>query len=264
MAAHDRTPLHSHTAQLSSRWFPADRYTLVHILVLRRYPNATYIPRVFDAVFGRHRERSRTCAFEIEPNPLHRSRQQSLQQAYRRTGWRYYYIPAAVSTTNETSMTFYHNQNFLKGSANEEWTFGIRNGDRNSPIGNRVRVRALDFASFLEQLPGVSSAAGHARVVVKMDIEVLCYDPRPANNPSCSGACVNITRSQSPNHLPFRHDGVSGSGICGPTCADRARNTLSHRGLNDDRIPPWPRPTAPPSSLAADETGSAGRRVCEK
>ena len=41
------------------------------------YPKANYTWRVFDPVFGADRDRSKTCAFEIEPNPEHAKRHQS-------------------------------------------------------------------------------------------------------------------------------------------------------------------------------------------
>ena len=97
-----------------------------------KYPGANYTRRVFDAVFGVERDLNRTCAFEIEPNPAHRHRHQTLERAYQRVGWHYYYVHAAASTSQDALLTFYENPQVANGSRNEGWSFGMKNREHNS------------------------------------------------------------------------------------------------------------------------------------
>lgn len=73
----------------------------------KTYKNSKVAVPLFNREFGLHRDNRDICVFAIEPNSRHAKRQRSLAHSYARMGWRYHYLPSAVSDNNST-LSFYH------------------------------------------------------------------------------------------------------------------------------------------------------------
>lgn len=143
-----------------------------------KYPNAIKAQSVFDKEFGARRNNSDLCAFAFEPNPAHKSRHEKLANAYRKFGWRYHFIQAAVSDT-KGNVTFYHNND----ESNEEWGFGdhLRRGSTNPETVSTVRLSTWISDEILgRMLPeSVYGEYSQPKVVMKMDIESLEFAVLP-------------------------------------------------------------------------------------
>jgi hypothetical protein len=83
-----------------------------------KYPDTQIAAKHFDKEFGKKRNNRDVCVFAFEPNPAHKARLEKVASAYRRMGWRYEFIPAAVGDEVGT-MTFHH----MNDEINNEWGF---------------------------------------------------------------------------------------------------------------------------------------------
>jgi hypothetical protein len=147
-----------------------------------KYPNAKHAHSIFNDEFNATRDNRDLCAFGFEPNPNHAKRHEALIEAYKAMGWRYHYIPAAVSNEGG-NMTFYHNHD----EKNEEWGFSDHDLKGGGKAGEEVVVPKIRLANWLmeevyhRQLPdkvyGIYDKG--PRVVMKMDIESQEYAVLP-------------------------------------------------------------------------------------
>eukprot|EP01083_Nonionella_stella_P288810 982751_1 len=145
----------------------------------QKYPNSKTAQAIFERQFGPSRNNLDFCAFGFEPNPAHVARHKQLESEYKKVGWRYQFINAAISDDLGDAI-FYHNDDEEK----EEWGFGdhITRGE-----GIPVTVQTIRLSTWLQdeilnrKLPETAygSYKAGAKVVMKMDIETLEYKVLP-------------------------------------------------------------------------------------
>ena len=146
-----------------------------------KYPKSKFAHE-FDTIFGVDRTLQNICVFAFEPNPKHNGTQSTTQRAYSKMGWRYYYMPFAVSDRNG-SLTFYHNSDIGHGNLYEEWGFSIHRseGTATNPtltLSQEISVNMIDLSRWLQTEiagrfipPKNKYNQGDPKVIIKMDIE---------------------------------------------------------------------------------------------
>mmetsp|Transcript_12325 Transcript_12325/g.25042 ORF Transcript_12325/g.25042 Transcript_12325/m.25042 type:complete len:349 (-) Transcript_12325:1528-2574(-) len=151
------------------------------------YPHALKSKFLFDQQFGPHRHNNDLCVFAFEPNPIHRERHVNLTRYFGQLGWRYHYLPFAVSDSYGNG-TFYHNgdghkeeigfgdHRLIGKGAVEEVVPTIRLVDW---IREEVRGRRLPKKVFGKYGGIYGGGDGKPKVVMKMDIESMEYRVLP-------------------------------------------------------------------------------------
>lgn len=142
-----------------------------------KYNQSRFIPK-FDEIYGPDRPLQNVCVFAFEPNDRHRGPQTATQEAYKKMGWRYHYMPYGVSD-EDTQLTFYRNQDYVDGSTHEEWGFATSLlGSKENAI--TVLINVIDLAVWSEKhifnrtIPEKNQYNIYPpRVAMKMDIEGL-------------------------------------------------------------------------------------------
>jgi hypothetical protein len=142
-----------------------------------KYPLSN-ITTMFDGVFGPDRDKQNICVFAFEPNDRHAPTQTATQEAYRKMGWRYHYMPFGVGD-EDTQLTFYRNQDYLGGDENEEWGFATSlTGSKEN--AKTVIMNVIDLAKWSEKhifsrkLPEKNAYnQGPPKVSMKLDVEGL-------------------------------------------------------------------------------------------
>ena len=157
-----------------------------------QYPLAVEPHKIFNEAFGEQRDPRDVCAFAFEPNPAHQPRQQALQAAYAKMGWKYFPIHAGVGDVENTTLTFHHNDPLADGSnnVNSEWGFSVV--DRyNKGAKSAVEVPIVHLAHWIQReihgrtIPKtIYGNYNHQppipRVVFKMDIEGMEFLVTPS------------------------------------------------------------------------------------
>jgi hypothetical protein len=146
------------------------------------YPKSQFVAKL-DRFFGTHREKQNICVFSFEPNYVkHNQTQLALQQAYRNMGWRYHYLPYALSD-HAGKAKFYRNLDYVYGATSEEWGFGaIFHGNTSIPGNKRsqcVKVTLIDFSQWIQKHivsrhtppPNPYNKERQPMVVLKLDVE---------------------------------------------------------------------------------------------
>ena len=120
------------------------------------FPDSTYNPQEI-------------CVMAFEPNPKHAAKQESIQEAYRRKGWRYFYLPFAISDGDGT-LQFYRNHRSTVSTREQEVGFSQMLKASSNTTMSTVSVQAIDFSSWLTK--NIFFDSDHVPdVIMKMDIE---------------------------------------------------------------------------------------------
>ena len=81
----------------------------------KKYPKSKFATEKFPEVFGPgDRTKQNICVVALEPNPRHAQVQTATCTAYGWMGWRYHFLPYAVSD-QEGTLTFYRNRDIKGG-----------------------------------------------------------------------------------------------------------------------------------------------------
>jgi Methyltransferase FkbM domain len=150
-----------------------------------KYPKSKFTGR-FDILFGQNRTLQNICVFAFEPNvQKHGESQLTIQTAYQRMGWKYYYMPYGVSD-KDGQVTFFRNLDYFNGQRREEWGFGIHLHSKQHMNVSEVLqnsslvalVDTIDLAAWSERhifdrrIPPKNKYNRHHPIVaMKMDIE---------------------------------------------------------------------------------------------
>lgn len=133
-----------------------------------KYPKAKF-KKIFRRVFGDNfSTSSNSCVYAFEPNPRHAARQQEIAAAYNKNGWRYYFIPAAIS--DEDGFTQFYT-NHRNNWSTRELEVGFGAVQRASANADTVTVRTIDFHVWLQQHVFTHSGLSKPRVLMKIDVE---------------------------------------------------------------------------------------------
>jgi FkbM family methyltransferase len=147
-----------------------------------KYPNSKFVEK-FAQIFGGNRTLQNICVFAFEPNvELHNRSQRATEQAYQKMGWRYHYLPFAVSD-HDGEAIFFRNQDYLSGKNNEEWGFGsVFHETSNSTDykkSQEASVQLIDLSRWIREnvllrtIPPPNEYNGNRKpmIAMKMDIE---------------------------------------------------------------------------------------------
>ncbi|CAJ1960115.1 unnamed protein product [Cylindrotheca closterium] len=98
-------------------------------------------------MYGKNRSNEDFCVFEIEANPSHWERLDSVSTAYKNVGWRYQIVKAAAFDKPGT-MTFYHQGTDRRRS---EFGFSIKSmGNTDNEHFSKVEVPTLRLADWIQ------------------------------------------------------------------------------------------------------------------
>jgi FkbM family methyltransferase len=140
------------------------------------YPESR-MRKLLESKLGQGYDNRDVCAFAFEPNPVHRSRLESLSKAYQDMGWRLTTFSAGVSDSNG-NMTFYHVD---PNGEHNEWGFTAvppnpKLNNLPSPIPEVVpTIRLAGF--ILQHIEGrtmpetVHGVYNKPKVLMKLDVE---------------------------------------------------------------------------------------------
>jgi Methyltransferase FkbM domain len=166
------------------------------LLEPEKYPDAPEVKAIFDHEFGTNRNNKNICAFEIEPNPVHKQVNERNAAAYKAMGWRYHYMPYAASHRQNSTLDFYHQDADMQSNVSE-WGFSSSPERASSHV---EKVPSLRLSKWLNDhvhgriVPDVvlphgggdddddeqaQHMIGAPRVVMKMDIEGAEYSVLP-------------------------------------------------------------------------------------
>ena len=126
----------------------------------RNYPQSIFSKKFVQLL---SLERNLTCAIEIEPNPMHKKRHFYLKRYYNSIGLKYIYIPMGVGNGKNT--TYYLNPTIRGGVFNEQWSFGIKNREKNLKQKS-YNIQTLDMSDIIN-----CKRYTKGKTIIKMDIE---------------------------------------------------------------------------------------------
>jgi len=117
------------------------------------FPNASVL-KVFQKYFGntQHRQRKLICTVGFEPNLLHQTSLEDLQESYQKCGWRVAIMTGVGVGAEEKTLRFVHRAKIKveKGSAEKPAVFFI------DPIGHGGTLMEGDYATDAEDETSVS------------------------------------------------------------------------------------------------------------